>query len=110
MGVNICVYELGEKEIVDDCAGQPYSYIPTKEFRDWDSCRHTGDRDFALTSDLEWESIEEDQDRHYYRPKDFEAATNWVKNKIEHKGNHDRFFRIFEAMKTQPNLYFYFSW
>ena len=110
MGLNIIAYIVGDWE--DD--GQGGKYLKTEEFLGFDDTRYGGDKDFATTTEIEWDTMVEDEkdvwSRYYSRPKDIDQAVDWVDRQDLPEGNKARLKGLLYDMRLNPRLYVYFSW
>jgi len=106
MGLNIIAYRvtgIGPLEAPFGGGG----CLETERYPNFDTGRYTGDRDFAM--EIDWiHHPAEPEDRHY-RPEDFEAAKQWVRDNIS-PGNQERLLNLLDAMEKDPDLHVYFSW
>src|SRR6202000_1504334 len=99
MGINISVQKLIGKEMVE--CHHPEELVPFYkiERQDWfDSCRHSGDRDFIMNNDFKY--LDEDVDsfeQSLMRPVDLDAALEWVRKNI-YEGNQARLIEVLEKM------------
>jgi hypothetical protein len=108
MGVNICVYRLGEKD--------EYGDYNTEELtqEEWDFIRYVGDKDYAVAGkelghEMKYRNDNNPIDGVYERPTDFNKDRYWVKNHISECGQ-KRYLDLFDKMEKDPSMYFYFSW
>lgn len=103
MGLNIIAYRVTKSG--DDLVASRYE--------DFDTGRYAGDRDFVLSMAIEWEELVEDPSdlwsRDFCRPKDINAAKEWVRQNIT-EGNQPRLIKLLEDMEKIPNLYIFCSW
>lgn len=113
MGMHIIPYILKERVEPND-----YGYSPwdIEEFKNFDSCRYSGDRDFVLTDDIDWNYESDDPlstdmyEYSYMRPKDIDEAIEWVVENVEHEPNHARLINLLEAMRLNKKLHIFVSW
>ena len=111
MGINITAWRInGIEEFNDQYPDCLYTFFKKEKLPDWDTCRFSGDKEFWMTDDLEWETryegdVEKDGfDKTYHKPKDLDKATDWVKNNI-YAGNQKRWLNLFEQMKNDNSIY-----
>lgn len=117
MGINISAWKInGVEEMQDHYPDCLYTWFKKEKISYWDSCRMSGDKDFWMTEDLEWETryegdVEPKQsfDETYHRPKDLDKAIEWVKQNI-YVGNQDRWIKVLTDMKTDKDIYLTCSW
>jgi hypothetical protein len=105
MGINIMAYILGNTVKVEDMCGE-YEYTESKSYKDFDSLRHVGDRDFINTDQIEWEWKFEGEERSYRRPKDIDKAILFINDTI----HSDRLVALMNEMKRNSNLWIYVSY
>ena len=117
MGINISAWKInGIEEVNDTYPDCLYTFFKKEKIPYWDICRYSGDKDFWMTDDLEWETRYEGDveskhsfDETYHRPKDLDKAIEWVKNEI-YIGNQKRWIEILDNMKTDKDIYLTCSW
>jgi len=112
MGVNIIPYYIGDK-IEEDGFHRTITAYKATEHPEFDSMRHSGDREFVYSEDLDWITLIDDPKDPasyiYQRPSDLTKATNWVKDNID-ENNQSRLIDLFEEMRENVNLYIYVSY
>jgi|GEM_PF-5565781 len=112
MGLNIIAYRITGVDEVEGWSGKTEKHLTTESYKQFDSLRYSGDRDFA--SDIEWQKHPddgEDFEERYYRPKDLEKAKIWVgeTDKVP-DCNKPRLIKLLDDMEKDPTIYLYFSY
>jgi len=100
MGLNINVRKIGN------------DYHRTKSVR-FDGCRYVGDEEYIWADDLEWKHLKCPNNAkgihccgaQYRRPKDFSKHREWITTNLE-EWAHERFFKIFDKMEKDSEIYF----
>ncbi|KKM85994.1 hypothetical protein LCGC14_1283470 [marine sediment metagenome] len=93
MGINICI------ELVIDG-----KWVPDADLPEWDSIRHTGDKDFMY--DIVFEHLDDDG-MDFCRPKDFPNARRWVRENVEHAR---KLLGLLDILESNPNIWISVSW
>ena len=109
MGIHIIPYIVG-KRIEYDYGDK---MLETEEYHEFDSLREVGDKDFVFQQGFIWETLQDnpdkpDYERCYRRPKDIDAAIEWIKENIPSKS--PRLVKLMEDMKQHPILWFVVSY
>ena len=107
MGIHIIPCVLGERKKDEYTGGIDY-YIENERYKDFDSVRCVGDKDFINTEEIEWEWMfdnpsDKDYEWGYRRPKDINFAINWIKE--NNPNNYVRMVTLLESMKKNDNIW-----
>ena len=114
MGIHILPRLVGERIKEKDFMTQT-TRLRSKTYKDFDDCRHAGDRDFIFNDGaIEWDYIyhdpnDEDFENSFRRPKDINKAKEWVRGNIP-PSNIPRLLSLLEAMEINKNLYIQVSY
>lgn len=101
MGVNVIAYKLGD--IVKD---GDYDTYRVKSRHDFDSARHSGDREFIMCQEFDWDEVGDGYYiENYSRPKNPQEAKEWIKNNIEPEGNKERLLKLMDDMLEDETIY-----
>ncbi len=81
----------------------------------WDSCRHSGDKSFiACHFQCEYPDFKTDPQDMIFRPKDFTAAREFVKDLIVREdlpeGNAERLYTLLDKLEENRNLWLEISY
>lgn len=110
MGLNIIPYIVGDFE-TDEYGNKCLKAV---KFEGFDDATYGGDREFATTQEIAWDTIIEDENdlwsRCYSRPVNLDQAVDWVDKQDLPVGNKIRLKVLLYDMRMIPRLYLSFSW
>lgn len=90
--------------------GKTVPYYEAENVDWWDTLRHSGDRDFILSTEFNCvDNDNEVEEQEYFRPKDFAKTRQWVRDNVVGM-NQPRLLEALVKMELDESLAFHWSW
>lgn len=101
---------IGEEKRLDDNGSDVLEY-ETVQCREWDVKEHVGDKQFMeeVSFDKKIDNGHPTMKIELCRPADFDEAERWVLINIKTKANRERMISMFDKMRVDQTIHFWFS-